>query len=123
VRLGLDSFLFVVLQVTLWTFVVISWMRVITTPTPTKEVRHWLARASLACASCTLLLTTAMTVYSWFIQKRPYDRLEGKYLFYTLAISLLGVLLGIAGKSRPRLVGLVTSVFTFLIALADGITT
>lgn len=63
-----------------------------------------------------------MTVYSWFMQKHPYDRLESKYLFYTSTLSLLGVLLGIAGKSKPRLVGLVTSVFTLLIALADGIT-
>ena len=117
-----SSVIFCGLQITLWAFVGWAWVQVIAKSVSSLTVRQWFARGSLGCASCTLLLTTILTIYCWSIQKHPYDRLEGKYLFYISTISLLGVLLGMAGKSRPRLVGLVTSIFTFLVALADAIT-
>jgi hypothetical protein len=62
-----------------------------------------------------------MTIYARWGQKHAYDAWEARYLLCTVALSILGLFLGLAGKSRPRLIGLITSAFTLLVAAADGI--
>ncbi|HKO20665.1 MAG TPA: hypothetical protein VJU82_17450 [Acidobacteriaceae bacterium] len=84
-------------------------------------MRHRLALGSLICGSITLSLTTAMTVYSKLWQRHPYDRLEGWYLFFTTGISLIGIVLAAAGKRNPRILGLLTSMFTLVVALLDAV--
>ena len=110
-------------QAVFWVFVFLAWVRVISNPPAVKGIRYWWACGSLLSASCALCLTTTMTIYARWGQKHPYDPWEGWYLLLTLAFSTLGIFLGIAGKSRPRLVGLITSVFTMLIALGDAAST
>jgi hypothetical protein len=62
-----------------------------------------------------------MTVYSRLRQQHPYDAWETKYLLCTSCVSFLGIALGLAGKSKPRLIGLFISIFSLLVALADGV--
>ena len=61
-----------------------------------------------------------MTIYVRVGQQKPYDGPESWYLLLTTILSILGVALAATGKAAPRLVGLCTSVFTLLIALADA---
>jgi hypothetical protein len=121
VTLRLQVLLFITAQAVLWAFIILTWVRVIANPPAVKGIRYWWACGSLACASCALCLTTAMTIYTRFGQKHAYDRWEAWYLLSTFALGTLGVFLGLAGKSRPRLVGLITSAFTLLVALGDAV--
>jgi hypothetical protein len=113
---------FLVVQGLFWVFLIRSWTQILFTKSAdVRGTRQWFALGSLVSASITLTLTAAMTIYSKTGQKQPYDRWEGKYLFFTVILSIFGVILGAAGKRKPRLVGLSTSVFTLLVAVADGI--
>jgi hypothetical protein len=114
-----ETLVFFAVQAVFWVFVFLAWVRVISNPPAVKGIRYWWACGSLLCASCALCLTTAMTIYARWGQKHPYDPWEWRYFLCTFALSALGIFLGIAGKSRPRLVGLTTSSFTMLIALGD----
>jgi hypothetical protein len=117
----LEETLFFVAQAVLWALVLLTWVRVIANPPAVKGIRYWWACGSLAFASVALCLTTAMTIYSRSGQQHPHDRWEAWYLLLTFALSTLGVFMGLAGKSRPRLVGLITSAFTLLVAFGDAI--
>jgi hypothetical protein len=118
----MESLLFFAVQAVLWVYVFLAWVRVISKAPAAKTIRYWWACGSLLFASCALCLTTAMTIYVRRGQNHAYDPWEGRYLLFTFAFSTLGVFLGIVGKSRwPRLVGLVTSAFTLLIALGDAV--
>ena len=61
-----------------------------------------------------------MTIYVRLGQRHPYDAWGSRYLLATTLISVVGVLLASLGKAAPRLIGLFTSLFTLLIALADA---
>jgi hypothetical protein len=119
--LRLQELLFITAQVVLWALIILTWVRVIANPPAVKGIRYWWACGSLAFASVALCLTAAMTIYSRSGQRHPYDRWEAWYLLSTFAVGTLGVFLGLAGKSRPRLVGLITSAFTLLAALGDAV--
>lgn len=119
--LRLRELLFFAAQAALWVFVLVTWVRVIANPPAVKGIRYWWAYGSLACASCALCFTTAMTIYARSGQQHPYDKWEARYFLSTFALGTLGVFLGLAGKSRPRLVGLITSAFTLLVALGDAV--
>lgn len=99
-----------------------SWFQLRTHSPEPRTARDWLALRSLACGSTTLALTAAMTIYSRAWQRRPYDRLESGYLFYTTVLSLLGILFALTGKSKTRVIGLLASAFTLVVAFLDGIT-
>jgi hypothetical protein len=118
---SLESLLFLAVQAVFWVFVFLAWVQVISNPPAVKGTRYWWACGSLLCASCALFWTTAMTIHSRVVPQQLNDRFEAWYLLCTFAFSTLGVFLGIAGKSRPRLVGLITSAFTMLIALGDAV--
>ena len=62
-----------------------------------------------------------MTLYVRVWQQASYDPVERNYLSFTMIASLLGVVLALAGKEKPRLVGLLTSAFTLLIAVLDAL--
>ena len=120
-RLGVmkDS-VFIVVQVVFWSLVVAGWVSVRRADAKPLLGRQWLSRGSLGCASLALLFTTAMTIYVRVGQRRPYDIWESRYLLVTTIVSLLGIVLASFGKATPRLIGLLTSIFTLLIALADA---
>jgi len=119
---SLESLLFFAVQAVFWVFVLLAWARVISKPPAAKTIRYWWACGSLLCASCALFWTTAMTIHSRVVPQQLHDKFEAWYLLCTFAFSTLGVFLGLAGKSRwPRLVGLITSAFTMLIALGDAV--
>lgn len=61
-----------------------------------------------------------MTFYVHIGQQQPYDKWESRYLLSTFVLSVLGLALGLLGKTKPRWVGLSTSLFTLLIALGDA---
>ena len=118
----IESLLFFAVQAVLWVYVFLAWFRVISKPPAVKTIRYWWACGSLLFASCALFCTTAMTIYVRLGQKQAYDAWEARYLLCTFALGTLGVFLGIAGKSRwPRVVGLITSAVTMLIALGDAV--
>lgn len=118
----IESLLFFAVQAVLWVYVFLAWVRVISKPPAAKTIRYWWACGSLLFASCALFWTAAMTIHSRVVPQHLHDRFEACYLLGTFALSTLGVFLGIAGKSRwPRLVGLITSAFTMLIALGDAV--
>lgn len=112
---------FFVMQAIFWSVAIVGWMRVARLNTTPLRPREWIARASLACGSLTLLFTAAMTVYVRVSKQKPYDVWESRYLLWTAAFSLLDITLAFFGKAAPRLAGLSISLFTLLIALADAV--
>jgi hypothetical protein len=63
-----------------------------------------------------------MTIYVHVGQQHPYDKWESLYLLWTFIVSVLGIVVAPLGKAAPRWVGLITSIFTLLTALADAAT-
>ena len=112
---------FFTLQVVFWSLVIYAWVKVGRQSRQLLEGRQLLSRASLACASLTLLFTSAITIYIRVGQQKPYDRWEARYLRATAVGGLLGVVLALLGKASPRFISLFTSCFTLVIALADAV--
>ncbi|HEY6374251.1 MAG TPA: hypothetical protein VIX90_01880 [Edaphobacter sp.] len=71
--------------------------------------RGYAAWGSLLCGILGLVFTIAISVYVDFGQKHSFDPWESRYLFLTVPISFLGVILGAIGKETPRIAGLVLS--------------
>ena len=112
---------FLTVQAIFWSLAIAGWVKVGRQDVASLKGRQWLSRGSLVCASLTLLFTTAITIYVRVGQQKPYDGWESRYLLATTIISILGVALAALGKAAPRLIGLFTSIFTLLIALADAV--
>ena len=117
----LFTVVFFAFQGVFWALVIKDWLQLRRDPLERQLLRHWLALGSLICASIALTLTTGMTVYSKVWQRHPYDRLEGQYLFYATCISLVGIVLAAVGKRNSRIIGLLTSIFTLVVAILDAV--
>src|ERR1700723_1464219 len=98
-----------------------SWLQLRTNAPEPRTARDWLALGSLACGSATLVLTAAMTIYARTWQRQPYDGLESVYVFYTTVLSLSGILFALTGNRKTRVIALLASAFTLVVAFLDAI--